>query len=180
MDTIRDLLRPAARMPSDMALVQAKLVDAEHAKAIVTLLDLYAQEKMGIGRPLSDDVKKRIVPGLRQHPAAIAILAFRTNEPVGVTVCFRGFSTFQGQAVVNVHDLFVKREFRGRQIGRELLRFVERKAQSIGAAKITLEVREDNKPALRLYESDGFEGQRAPDGRPRTLFLEKTLPPRKT
>lgn len=175
MDSVRDLLRPAARMASDLALVQAKFDDPAHEAAIVGLLDHYAQERMGIGRTLPDDVKKKLVPGLRAHPTSFAFLAFLAKEPVGVIVCFRGYSTFQAQPIVNIHDFCVKRPFRGRQIGRELLRLVEAKARHMGCARITLEVREDNERALRLYESDGFEGQRSRDGRPRTFFLEKTL-----
>lgn len=170
-------MRPAARIAEDLALVQAKFDDPVHASAIVALLDHYAGERMGIGRPLPDDVKAKIVPGLRAHPAAFAFLAFlgKEKEPVGLIVCFRGFSTFQAKPLVNIHDFCVKRPFRGRRIGRELLRMVEGKARSLGCSRITLEVREDNERALRLYESDGFEGERSRDGRPRTLFLEKTL-----
>ncbi len=162
-------------MADDMALVEADFDNAKHGEAIVSLLDHYAQERMGIGRPLSDDVKKRLVPGLRAHPTAFAFLALLAKEPVGVIICFRGFSTFQARPVVNIHDFCVKRPFRGRRIGRELLQRVEARARRLGCSRITLEVREDNERALHLYESDGFEGQRSRDGRPRTLFLEKSL-----
>lgn len=168
-------MRPAARIAEDLTLVQAKYDNPVHADALVSLLDHYAQERMGIGRPLPDGVKSRIIPGLRAHPTSFAFLAFLGKEPAGAIVCFRGFSTFQAKPLVNIHDFCVKRRFRGRRIGRELLRMVEGKARRLGCSRITLEVREDNERALRLYESDGFEGERSRDGRPRTLFLEKTL-----
>jgi len=176
MDSIRELLRPAAQLADGMAIVEADLMDPRHGDAIVDLLDHYARERMGIGRALSDEIKKNIVPGLREHPTAFVLLAFLDREPVGVAVCFRVFSTFHGGSVVNIHDLCVRRALRGRRIGRELLGAVESKARMLKCTKITLEVREDNERALHLYESDGFEGQRSRDGRPRTLFLEKTLP----
>jgi GNAT superfamily N-acetyltransferase len=175
MDSIRELLRPAAQMSDDMSIVEANFDDPVHAAAIVDLLDHYAQERMGIGRPLSDDVKQSLVPRLRDHPTSFALLAFLGGEPAGVAVCFVGFSTFQALPLVNVHDLCVKRSVRGRRIGREILRRVEEKAQSLGCGKITLEVRDDNDRALNLYESAGFDGRRSRDGRPRTLFLEKPL-----
>lgn len=175
MDSIRDLLRPAAQLAEDLHIVRAELVNPVHAAAIVDLLDHYARERMGIGRPLSDEVKQKLIPGLRAHPAKLVYLAYLGEEAVGVIICFRGYSTFHAQPLVNIHDFCVKRPYRGRRIGRELLRRVEAKARALGCCRITLEVREDNDRALQLYESDGFEGQRSRDGRPRTLFLEKPL-----
>lgn len=180
MDSIRELLRPAATVAANLSFVPADFKNPVHGEAIVSLLDHYAQERMGIGRSLADDVKQRIVPGLRAHPTAFAYLAFASEEPVGLIVCFTVFSTFQARPVVNIHDLCVKKSYRGRRIGRELLRLVEAKARRFRAGRITLEVREDNERALRLYESDGFEGERSRDGRPRTFFLEKSLDPKLT
>lgn len=177
MESIRELLRPAAQMADDMQIVGADLADPNHAEAVIRMLDHYAQDRMGIGRSLPEDVRKRLVPRLREHPTAFVLLAFLAKEPVGIAVCFRGFSTFQAQPLVNVHDLCVRREFRGRKIGREILRRVEERARRMGCGKITLEVRDDNFRALHLYESAGFEGRTSRDGRPRALFLEKDLRP---
>lgn len=175
MDSIRDFLRPAATIPSNLSFVPANFRNPVHAAAIVSLLNQYAQEPMGIGRPLPDEVKRRVVAGLRAHPTSFAYLAFGSKEPVGLVVCFTVFSTFQARPVVNIHDLYVKKSYRGRRIGRELLRLVEGKGRRLRCSKITLEVRSDNERALRLYESDGFDGERTRDGRPRTFFLEKSL-----
>jgi len=45
---------------------------------------------------------------------------------------------------------------RGRGIGRALLDELLKRARDLGAPKATLEVRPDNLPAVRLYESMGF------------------------
>lgn len=180
MDSIRDLLRPAAEIPSDLSLIGAKLDNAKHAEATVQLLDEFAQEPLGIGRPLSEDVKRALIPGLRAQSHRVVLLAFLGEEAIGVLVGFRVFSTFQARPVVNIHDFYVRRAHRGLGIGRAMLQLVETRARKLGCARITLEVREDNDRALRLYDSEGFDGQRSKDGRPRTLFLEKTLGPART
>ncbi|MBM4269267.1 MAG: GNAT family N-acetyltransferase [Deltaproteobacteria bacterium] len=164
-------------MATDLEIVEASLDDPTHTTAIVRLLDAYAREPMGIGRSLSDDVKANLIPGLRAQPNTLIFLAFIGREPAGVIVCFRGFSTFAARPVLNVHDLAVRPGFRGRRIGLALLRRVEERGLAMGCIKVTLEVREDNESALKLYRRAGFAGDEPQESRPRTLFLEKELPP---
>jgi len=63
-----------------------------------------------------------------------------------------------GQAVAHCGRLGmgVLPEYRGRGIGRRLLLACVAKAQARGATRIELDVRADNAPAIRLYESAGF------------------------
>ena len=175
MDSVRDLLRPAALQSDDLTILEADLENAHHAKAIVSLLDSYAREPAGIGAPLRDSVKQRLIPALRAQPGALVLLAILRKQPVGIAVCLRSFSTFAAAPVLNLHDLAVLRSFRGLKIGRELLRVVETRARALGCVKMTLEARENNERALHLYESAGFSGRKSRSGAPRTLFLEKSF-----
>ena len=125
---------------------------------------------MGRADRLSSEVQARIVPGLASCPTSLVFLARDGADYVGVAVCFLGFSTFSGQALVNVHDLAVTRAHRGRGIGRQLLRAVERRARDLGSSKMTLEVRCDNERAQRLYASVGFR-----ECAPSMLFWYKPL-----
>ena len=70
--------------------------------------------------------------------------------------CFIGFGTFAAKPFINIHDIIVKDKFRGQGIGRKLLEEVKQRAVSMDCAKITLEVREDNHKAQRLYQSMGY------------------------
>jgi len=77
----------------------------------------------------------------------------------------------QGRPIVNIHDLAVLPEQRGRGAGRALLREVERRARERGCARITLEAHDTNQGAKRLYRSFGFGPWDPP-----TLFVTKPLP----
>ena len=55
-----------------------------------------------------------------------------------------------------VRDVAVHPDFRRQGIGRELLKKIELHATRTGCCRVTLEVRQDNKPAQELYQSLGF------------------------
>jgi GNAT superfamily N-acetyltransferase len=158
-----------------LRVARADLADAAHARAIVELIDCYACDPMGGGEPLGAAVRNALIPGLRQHPATLVFLAWDDGQPVGVAVCFSGFSTFAAKPLVNIHDLSVRPEWRGRGAGRALLRAVADWARTHGCCKLTLEVLDHNARGRHLYASEGF---RPPDmGQPgeQMLFLAKTL-----
>ncbi len=143
-------------MHANIRIFEADLANPVHAAMTTNLIDAYAQDAMGRGQGLPDDVRQRLAPGLRAHPAAFVLLALREAEPVGVAVCFRGFSTFAARPLINIHDLAVVPTCRNQGIGRMLLDEVAAKARALGCCKVTLEVRADNRHALHLYEAAGF------------------------
>ena len=61
-----------------------------------------------------------------------------------------------------IENVIVEAESRRRGVGAALVRAVLAAARSAGVLSVILEVRESNRPALRLYESIGFrmEGRR--------------------
>lgn len=153
---------------------ETDLADPADAAAIVALVDAYACESMGGGAPLPSEVAARLVPGLRAHPTTLALLAFVDGRPVGVAICFVGFSTFAARPLVNVHDLAVLPAARRRGVARALLAAVEARARARGCCKITLEVLERNARARALYASAGFADV-AVDDSAFTRFLAKPL-----
>jgi hypothetical protein len=79
---------------SEVTVIEADLNDCRHQTAILQLINAYARDPMGDGRDLPATVRDRLISGLRQHPTALVLLAFDDATPVGVAVCFVGFSTF--------------------------------------------------------------------------------------
>jgi ribosomal protein S18 acetylase RimI-like enzyme len=143
-------------MTDAATIVEADLADPHHAEALTALVDTYARDLMGGGRALDDHVLRSLVPALRRHPTTRALLAYEGDRPVGLAVCFVGFSTFSAKPILNVHDLAVLPGHRRQGIGRRLLEQAEALARDLGCVKLTLEVREDNEKAKRLYKSVGF------------------------
>lgn len=149
----------------------ANLGDQGHCAAIVELVDAYAREPQGGGKPLPEFVKSRMAATIRELPTAFVMLAWEGNTAVGLAVCFQGLSTFCAAPLVNVHDLSVRESHRGRGIGTQLLSAVERHARELGCCKVTLEVREANPQAEALYRRLGYGN---PDNFA-TRFLDKVL-----
>lgn len=86
-----------------------------------------------------------------------SLLAWDDAIPVGLVNCIEGFSTFACLPLVNIHDLAVLPAYRGKSIGRLLLRAAEFRAKALDACKLTLEVLSLNAPARQLYWNVGFE-----------------------
>jgi GNAT superfamily N-acetyltransferase len=142
-------------MPS-IGIVEADLNRADHQYAVVELINAYSMDAMGNGEPLSDEVRRRLIPGLQKHPTTIIFLAREADDTVGIAVCFLGFSTFAARPLINIHDLAVLPSHRGKGIGRQLLKAVEQKARDMDCCKMTLEVQEGNYRAMHLYKTVGF------------------------
>lgn len=144
------------RVNEQIRIIEADLSLPEHGAAVVRLLDAYARDGMGLGCALSDSVRERLVDGLHRHPTRLVFLAELQGEPVGLAVCFLGYSTFAARPLINIHDLAVLPEFRQRGIAARLLEAVEARARELDCCRVTLEVRVDNAVARSLYQTRGF------------------------
>ena len=160
---------------SQVEIVQADLNRKEHQQAVVELIDAYAADSMGNGKPLPDEIKRALIPGLQKHPTTIIFLAYMAGRAVGIAVCFQGFSTFAARPLINIHDLAVLPGYRGQGIGKLLLQEIERKAKDMGFCKLTLEVQENNLRARRIYETAGFGQARYQNAAGGSLFYTKQL-----
>jgi ribosomal protein S18 acetylase RimI-like enzyme len=136
---------------------RADLDDPADQDAVVALLNMYACEPTGQNGPLSDRIRHDLIPGLRSHPTTLVVLALRWGTPVGLAVCFRGFSTFRARPLLNIHDFAVSPDCRGQGVGAALMQAVEREARDASCCKLTLEVRADNHAAKKLYLRAGFD-----------------------
>lgn len=142
---------------SNIEIITADLDLEAHQQAVEDLLEAFSRDAMGNSRPMAPDVRARLIPGLRSHPTTLIFLAFMAGRPVGLAVCFHGFSTFAAKPLINIHDFVVLPDTRGRGIGRRLLTAVEQTARDRGCCKVTLEVQENNRRARRIYAAAGFE-----------------------
>ncbi len=165
-------------MTSDsLLIVSTDLADPVHADAFLSLLDHYAADPMGGGTGLSDYAKRRLPERLRSHPGFVGFIAWEGEggEAVGLLNAFEGFSTFAARPLLNLHDIVVRADRRGRGIGQALLEAAEGAARARGCCKLTLEVLANNGRALASYARFGFRPYELDPAAGQALFLEKKL-----
>ena len=152
---------------------RAEFDDAADIAVVTELFADYALGLVGKSGAIEPQVLHEVVAGLKTMPGAFALIAFVGDKPAGLAVCLESYSTFRAARVINVHDLGVLAEFRSRGIANELLRCVEREAEERHCCKVTLEVRDDNHDARRLYRRRGYSGESGSPDLPGTFFLER-------
>jgi len=154
---------------------EADYRDAHHAQAIVWLLEQYACDPMGGGKSIAAERLQRLVPELARRPHALSVLAFDQDQAVGLINAFEGFSTFACEPLINVHDIVVDSDYRGRGVGKLLLEEIESIARRRGCCKLTLEVLAGNAPAQGLYRRFGFAPYQLSEELGAAMFWEKRL-----
>ncbi|MGD8842500.1 MAG: GNAT family N-acetyltransferase, partial [Gammaproteobacteria bacterium] len=130
-----------------IAITRADLSKPDHARALVRLLDGYARSPSGGGTGLTEQVKHDLVPALRDRHGVHVFLAFDDACDAGLLISMEGFSTFACKPLLNIHDLVVAPEYRGRGIAARLLTACEQLAIAQDCCKLTLEVLEGNATA---------------------------------
>ena len=111
-----------------------------------------------------------MITDLTKHPSVIVYLADTGVMVVGLAICFLQYSTFGAFHLLNIHDFVVSASARQRGIGRALLREICEDARNRGCQKVTLEVRDDNVAAQRLYRREDFG-----ECEPPMLFWQRQL-----
>ena len=141
---------------NSVQIIQADLADRRHQDAVVAMMDAYARDPMGDGKPLSKFARENLIDGLCRTSTTLIFLALGDETACGIAVCFRGYSTFAARPLIHVSDFYVDPDLRGSGIGRSLLDSVEAEAWASDCCKITLEVQENNARAQSIYAAFGF------------------------
>ncbi len=114
--------------------------DDKQCTLLTTLLNLYASDVMGGGEPLSQFVMDNLGKELSKRSFAHAFFAFIDEVPVGLVICFDGFSSFECRPLINIHDVIVHPLHRRKGVATTLLMAVEQYALANGCCKLTMEV----------------------------------------
>jgi GNAT superfamily N-acetyltransferase len=165
--------RPDA--PASLTLVAIDLSLEDHRSALLSLLDEYARTPEGGGMPLDPGAIEHLPDLLAARSHYAGWLAFVGDHAVGLVNCFEGVSTFRARPLLNIHDIVVSADWRGRGIGRALLAAAEAGARERGCCKLTLEVLEGNGRAESVYRTFGFRPYELDPAMGRAVFLEKKL-----
>lgn len=86
-------------------------------------------------------------------------------EEDGLIIGGAGLAAFDGfDDCAELQKLYLVPQSRGKGLGKMLLDLVEKTASQLGYRRIYLETHSDLKDAIRLYERNGYEKIKTPDG----------------
>ena len=86
---------------------------------------------------------------------AEVIFALADGQEVGFALFFYNFSTFLGRAGIYLEDLYVKPEYRGKGLGKGLLKQLAKIAVERGCGRLEWSCLDWNKPSIDFYLSLG-------------------------
>ena len=141
----------AAVHPPALNIRPAQPADASVLHELVCELAVYEREPTAVEATPDDFLRE----GFGEHPAFEALIAEWEGVPVGMALFFPVFSTWKGTQSIHLEDLFVRRTFRGKGIGRALFAALARIAQSRGAPRYEWQVLDWNQPAMEFYQNHG-------------------------
>jgi GNAT superfamily N-acetyltransferase len=136
-----------------MLLIRAATIgDVPLLRTLIHELAQYERETQSV--LITEDELKR--DGFGGDAKFRAILAEWEGHPAGYAVFFPCYSTWTGPGMF-LEDLFVRETWRGRGIGRALLREVAATAEKEGCRSLKWDVLDWNEPAIEFYKSLGAE-----------------------
>ncbi|MCK5830532.1 MAG: GNAT family N-acetyltransferase [Methylococcales bacterium] len=156
-------------------IIKADYLNPKHAEEIAFLMNAYASDPMGGGKPLPDSVINNLANELSKRPYAFSVISYIDGVAAGLITCFELFSTFYCKPLVNIHDVIVLKEYRSNGLSHKMLEKVEKIAISRDCCKLTLEVLEGNKIAKLSYHKFGFSDYELDPKMGNALFWQKVL-----
>ncbi|HEX6636427.1 MAG TPA: GNAT family N-acetyltransferase [Steroidobacteraceae bacterium] len=127
----------------------ATAADADTVAALVRELADY-EKLLHEARASADDFRRELES---PNPVIRVLIAEWDGAPVGFALYFFNFSTFVGRAGLDLEDLFVRPDMRGKGVGRALLRALARIARERNCGRMEWAVLDWNTPALEFYKT---------------------------
>jgi GNAT superfamily N-acetyltransferase len=131
--------------------------DAEEIVAMIRELAVF--EKLEHMVAITPELLRSQLFGAR--PAAEAVIVEAVSEarrePIAFALYFHNFSTFLGRPGLYLEDLYVRSAWRGRGVGKALLRHLGALAVARGCGRFEWSVLDWNTRAIDVYRSIGAE-----------------------
>jgi ribosomal protein S18 acetylase RimI-like enzyme len=158
-----------------ISIERCDYTQTNHAELLLFLLNQYALDPMGGGEALSEYTQRHLAQALSQRSDVFSFFLKVNDKPAGLINLIEGFSTFKCKPVMNIHDVVVLSEYRGRGLVKHLLQAAENFAAERGCCKLTLEVLQGNEPAKKAYKNFGFSGYELDPTMGHAEFWEKPI-----
>ena len=125
----------------------------EDCSLILSLIKEIAEyEKMSDEVIATEESLKESI--FKNNRAEVVILEL-DEKAVGYALFFYNFSTFIGKSGLYLEDIFIKKEARGRGIGKEVFKFLVKKAKEEGCKRMEWTCLNWNEPSIKFYKSLG-------------------------
>lgn len=136
-----------------MSLTIRGAVAADAALIVRFIADLAAYEKLSHeARATEADIARDL---FGPDPRVFCEIAEWDGRPVGFTLWFYTYSTFQGRHGIWLEDLFVEPAARGLGIGKALLTRLAQRCVREGLGRLEWWVLDWNEPSIEFYKSQG-------------------------
>ena len=133
-----------------------KIIEAnkDNIKQVGELFDLYRQIYKYESNIIQSTnfIKSRII----NNESKIFIAINNNNQAIGFVQLYETFGSLDLGKIIILYDLYVKKEFRKKNIGRKLMISSHKYAKEIKAKRIQLSTAIDNFVGQSLYESLGY------------------------
>lgn len=133
---------------------KAEKQDANLILELITELAIYEKLENEVIATVSD-IEKEIF----ENNSAVVFIAEYDSKPVAYSLHFYTFSTFLAKKGIYLEDLFVLKEYRGKGIGKQLLKNIATEAVKNGYGRVEWSVLDWNTPAIDFYKSIGANPQ---------------------
>lgn len=125
----------------------------EDCSLILSLIKEIAEyEKM------SDQVvatEESLKESIFENKRAEVVILELNGEAVGYALYFYNYSTFIGKSGLYLEDIFIKKEVRGKGIGKEVFKFLVKIAKEEGCKRMEWSCLDWNEPSIKFYKSLG-------------------------
>jgi len=134
-------LRIASASPTDIPLIH-EMIDA-------------LADHLQLGHELVATVEDLQIALFGPQPQAEVILAYVGSNAAGFALFYNNYSTFRGRCGVHLEDLYVRPEWRGHGIGKQLLSHLAHLTLERGCSRLEWWVLGEDENAIAFYESLG-------------------------
>ena len=107
---------------------------------------------------LTDEVsatEELLREALFERKMAEVIIEDYEGEPAGFALFFHNFSTFLGKPGIYLEDLYIKPEFRGKGLGKNLLSYLAKVAVERNCGRLEWSCLDWNEPSIKFYKGLG-------------------------
>jgi GNAT superfamily N-acetyltransferase len=123
-------------------------------RLILTLIkELAEYEKLSSSVTATESVLKKTLFGEKRY--AEVFIAEYESKPAGYALYFFNFSTFLGKPGIYLEDIYVRPQYRGKGIGKALLKHLIKLAEEKNLGRVEWAVLDWNQPAINFYKSMG-------------------------